>query len=74
MSKLSDLMNFIHYVCMVLSWDVVSLGSFLCSVVEGRSKVARRVSSEVRRAVFGPVLSAFGSLGRSASVKGVCRV
>ena len=47
---------------------MVSLGSFLCSVVEGRSRVALRVSRDVRRAVFGPGLSLFGSLARSASV------
>ncbi len=45
---------------MVMSWDVVSLGSFLCSVMEGRSTVALRVSREVRRADFGPVLSLLG--------------
>ncbi len=53
---------------MVVSWGVVSLGSYLCSVVEGRSRVALRVSREVRRAVFGPVLSRLGSLAMSASV------
>jgi hypothetical protein len=57
--KLSGLMDFIHDVCMVVSWGVVSLGSFLCSVVEGRSRLTLRVSREVRRAVFGPVLPAF---------------
>ncbi len=72
--RLSGLGYFIHDVCMVVSWDVVSLGSFLCSVVEGRSRVALRVSREVRRAVFGPVLSAFGSLAMSPFVGEMCRV
>ena len=70
MGKVSVLMYCNHDVCMLVCWGVVSLGSFLCSVVEGRRRVARRVSSEVRRAVFGPVLSAFGSLDMSASVGG----
>ncbi len=38
---------------MVVSRDVVFLGSFLCSVVAGRSSVALRVSKEVRRVVLG---------------------
>jgi len=38
---------------MVVSRGVVSLGSFLSSVVAGRSRVALRVSREVRREVFG---------------------
>ena len=63
-------MNFVHDVCMVVSWGVLSLGSFLCSVLEGRSRVARRVSREVRRAVLGPVSSAFGSLAMSTVVGG----
>ncbi len=74
MGKLSGLMYFIHDVCMVVSWGVVSLGSFLCFVVEGRSRVALRVSREVRRAVFGPVLSLFGSLATSTSVGEMWRV
>ncbi len=74
MGKVSVLIYFNHDVCMLVCWGVVSLGSFMCSVVEGRRRVARRVSSEVRREVFGPVLSAFGRLGRSASVGGMCRV
>ena len=67
-------MNFIHEVCMVLFSGVVSLGSFLCSVVEGNSRVALRVSREVRRAVFGPFVSAFGSLATSTFVGEMCRV
>ena len=74
MGRLSGLINFIHDVCMVVSWGVVSLGSFLYSVLEGRNRVALRVSREVRRAVFGPVLSAFGSLAMSTFVGGMCRV
>ena len=49
MGRLSGFMNFIHDVCMEVSWGVVSLGSFL----EGRSRVDLRVSREVRRAVLG---------------------
>ena len=74
MCRVSVLMYCNHDVCMLLCWGVVSLGSFLCYVVVGRSNVARRVSSEVRRAVLGSVLSAFGSLDKSASVWGMCRV
>ena len=55
MGKLSGLMYVCHDVCMVVKRGVVSFGSFLCSVVEGRSRVARSVSSEVLRAVLGPV-------------------
>ena len=47
---------------MVVNRGVVSLGSFLSSVVAGRTKVALRVSREVRRKVLGPGLSPFGSL------------
>ena len=50
-------MNFSQEVCMVVSRGVISLGSFLCSVVAGRSRVALRVSKEARRAVLGLVLS-----------------
>ena len=68
--RVSVLMYCNHDVCMVVCWGLVSLCSFLCYVVEGRSRVARRVSSAVRRAVLGPVLSVFGSLDGSASVGG----
>ncbi len=68
MSKLPGFMYLCHDVCMVVRRGVVSLGSFLCSVLEGRSRVARSVSREVRRAVFGPILSAFGSLAMSTFV------
>ncbi len=68
MGKLLGLMYVFQDVCMVVWRGVVFLGSFLCSVLEGRSKVARSVSREVRRAVLGPVLSAFGSLVMSTFV------
>ena len=74
MGRLSGLINCIHDVRMVVSWGVVSLGSFLCSVAEVRSRVALTVSREVRRVVFGPVLSAFGSLTMSTFVGEMCRV
>ena len=74
MGKLSGLRNFIYDVCMVVSWGVVSLGSFLCSVEEGRSRVALRVSREVRRVIFGLVLSAFGSLAMITFVGEICRM
>ena len=59
---------------MVVSKGEVPLGSFLWSVVAGRSSVARRLSREVRRAGLGPVLSPFGSLAMSTFVGGMCRV
>jgi hypothetical protein len=59
---------------MVVSRGVVSLGSFLCSVVAGRSSVALRVSREVRRAVLGPSLSPFGILAIRAFVGEMCHV
>ena len=72
--RVSVLRYFIHDVCMLVFWGVVSLGSFLCSVVEGRSRLALKVSREARRAVFGPVVSAFGSLAMSTFVGEMCRV
>ena len=72
--RLSGVMNFIQEVCIVVHMGVVSLGSFMCSVVAGRSKVALRVSREVRRAVLGPVLSPFGSLAMSTFVGEMCNV
>ncbi len=59
---------------MVVINGVVSLGSFLCSVAAGRSSVALRVSREVRRKVFGPVLSAFGSPSMRKFLGEMCRV
>ena len=59
---------------MAVNRGVVSLGSFLCSVVAGRNSEALRVSREVRRAVFGPVLSPLGSLAMNTFVGEMCRV
>ncbi len=74
MGKLSGVMYVCHDLCIVVVSGEVSLGSFLCSVVVGWRRVARSVSSEVRRAVFEPVLSAFGSLAMSAFVGDMWRV
>jgi len=71
--KLSVVMNFIQEVCMVVIRGVVSLGSFLYYVVAGRSSLVLRVSKEVRRVVWGPVLSPFGSLAMITFVGGMCR-
>ena len=60
--RLSGVMNFCHEACMVVSRGVVSLGSFLSSVVGGRSKAALRISREVRREISGPGLLPFGNL------------
>ena len=72
--RLSGEMNLIQEVCMVVSRGLVYLGNFLCSVVAGRSSVARRVSREVRRAVLGPVWSPLGSLAMSAFAGEMWRV
>ena len=72
--RLSGRMNLVHEVGRVVSRGVLSLGNFLCSVVAGRSSVARRVSREVRRAVLGPGLSPLGSLAMSAFVGEMWRV
>jgi hypothetical protein len=72
--RLSGVITFIQEVCMVASRGVVSLGSFLCSVVAGRSNVALRVSREVRRAVLGHALSPFGSLAMRTFVGEMCNV
>lgn len=48
--------------CMSVEAGVVSSGSFLCSVVARRRRVARRVSMEVRSADLGLSLFPFGSL------------
>ncbi len=72
--KLSGVINVVQEVCMVVRRGVVSLGSFLCSVVAGNISVALRVSREIRRAVSGPVLSPFGSLAKSTFVGGMCKV
>ena len=49
------MINFSRVACMVMIRGVISLGSFLSSVFVGRSRVALRVSREVRREVLGPV-------------------
>ena len=59
---------------MVVSNGVLSVGNFLSSVVAGRSRVARRVSSEVRREVLGPGLSPFDSPAMITFVGWMCRV
>ena len=59
---------------MVLSRDVVFLGSFLSSDVAGRSKVALRVSREVRIGDLGPGLSPFGNLAMMTLVGWICSV
>ncbi len=53
---------------MEVSKSVVSLGSFRSSVVARRSRVALRVSMNVRREGLGPGLSPLGSLTMMASV------
>ena len=60
--KLSGAMNCKHEVCMVVSRGVASFGSLLSSMVAGRSRVALRVSREIRREDLVPGLSLFGSL------------
>ncbi len=45
-----------------VAFVVLGFGSFLCSVVAGRSKGVLRVSMVVRSVVFGPGLSPLGSL------------
>jgi hypothetical protein len=59
---------------MVVSRGVVSLGSFLCSVVEGRSKVALRVSIEVLREILPPGLSPLGKRASMTLVGWMCSV
>ncbi len=56
------MMYFSHEVCMVVSSVVVSLGSFVSSVVAGKRRVALRVSKKFRMEVIGPGLSPLGSL------------
>ena len=60
--RLSGVMNGSHDVCMVMCRGVVSLGSLLSSEVAGRSRMALRVSRQIRREVLGPIVSPFGSL------------
>ncbi len=58
----------------MVSSGVIYVGNFLSYVVSGRSSVAVRVSSEVRREVLGPCLSPFGSLAMITFVGWMCRV
>jgi len=48
--------------CIRVTFVVLGFGSFLCSVVAGRSKVALKVSMAVRSVVFGPGSLPLGSL------------
>ena len=57
---LSGALNCNHEVSMVVSIGVVSFGSFLSSEDAGSSRVALRVSREVRREVLRPGVSPFG--------------
>ena len=59
---------------MVMSRGGVSLGKFPSFVIDGRSKVALRVSREVRREILGPGLSPFGNLAIITLVGWICRV
>ncbi len=63
-----------HEVCMVVVRGEVPFGSFRCSVVEGRSKVARRVSMEDRREFLLPGLSPFGRRAIMTLVGWMCSV
>ena len=45
-----------------VAFVVLAFGSFLCSVVAGRSRVDLKMSMAVRSAVFGPGLSPSSSL------------
>ena len=72
--RLPGVMNFSHEACMVVSRGVVSLGSFLSSLFVGRSRVALRVSREVRKEVSGPSLSPFGNLAMITLVGWICSV
>ena len=63
-----------HEVCMVVSFGITSFGNLRCSVLEGRSRVARRVSMEVRRAALAPGLSPLGSLAITTVVGCICSV
>jgi hypothetical protein len=60
--RLTGVINCFHEACMVVSRGVVSEGSFLYYVDDGRRRVALSVSMEVRREVLGPGLSPFGNL------------
>ncbi len=67
-------MNFSHDVCMVESKGDASFWSFLCSVVDGKSRMALRVSMEVLREVLLPGLSPLGSRATITWVGWMCSV
>ncbi len=67
-------MNFSHVVCMVVRKGDVSFGSFICSVVEGRSRVALRVSMDVLREILCPGLSPLGSRANITLMGWMCNV
>ena len=69
---LLGVMNCSHEEYIMMSRGVVSLDSFLSSVVSGRSKVALRVSWEVRREDLGPSLSPFGNMAMMMLVGWIC--
>jgi hypothetical protein len=71
--RLSDVIHYSHVACIVVSRGVMSLGSFLCTVFDRRSRMALRVSREVLREVLGPVLSPFGSLAMMTLVGWIYR-
>ncbi len=72
--RLLGVINCFHEVYMVVSRGVLSEGNFLSSVDAERSRVAPRVSREVRREVLGPGLSPFGNLAMITLVGWMCRV
>ena len=61
-----------HVWCIRVAFEVLAFGSFMCSVVAGRSNVALRVSMAVRSVVFGPGLSPLGSLASMALLGEMC--
>ena len=72
--RLLGLMFFSQEACIIVCRGVLSLGNFLCSVFAGSSRVALRVSREVRREVLGPGLSSFSNLTMITLVGWICRV
>jgi len=72
--RLSVVMYFSQEACIMLCRGVVSLGNFQSYVVAGRSRVALRISREVRREIFGPDLSPFGNLSMITLVGWIYRV
>ncbi len=66
--------NFSHALCMVVSKVDGPFGSFLCSVVQGRSRVALRVSVDVLREIFLPGLYPLGSRASITLVGWMCNV